>query len=606
MEVSDAAQTRSPYHENRAPETSGSESSRDKTPSQNTTERMANIAKKRRLDEAGEAQVILGLTEADVDGRARTEATEYGAVSGHAMAPSKPSPMSHPNAQEKPTHILQSIEVDVIEQQDVVGLPTIEDEVPFANMEDFEATNVTTRKRSPRSPSPIEDPRLPQWKAETRSFKGNMFCHHQSPGTAIETAKAAHNGDLFVDGAPQFTIFCDGSSENTRFAQFRGDKGGYGVVFRDPYETVGHNGVDLAPNRLKPEFFGKEKEKDWDVEDFVILNWLNRKMRSPKRADRFGPASSTLKIFSDPASCQSRINKGILVGDDFVSGGKNLMSDDSNATSGKKRQRTEVTFYDKHTNPFVRAIVWQSHYLFERGCTIEIHWMPRNCTFAAFLADHVAGLWRLENAEFSQSNLAREERDGIMDKLSEEVNEIVRERSTPPPNSRPSKKRKVKRPPSKNKRLTKNMKRAQKKPKDSKKSRSANNLNARSFPFRPSPSPYGQPSSSQWVPSNPFPPAPTPSVSEPFLRKDHYPSAEHRVPTLDTFPTWLFRDPTPPRMVRAPTPGRYWEIEDENEIEVGIVRNEEDRLREMDSEDEKKEEEQDNCSGKDDEKESKE
>lgn len=179
-----------------------------------------------------------------------------------------------------------------------------------------------------------------------------MFCHHQSPGTAIETAKAAHNEDFFVDGAPQFTIFCDGSSENTRFAQFRGDKGGYGVVFRDPYETVSHNDVDLAPNRLKPEFFGKEKEDDRGVDDFVILNWLSRKVYSAdhaeisalsqgldevtKRVDRFGPPSSTLKIFSDSASCQSRITKGILVGDDFVSGGKNLVSDDSNATLGEK------------------------------------------------------------------------------------------------------------------------------------------------------------------------------------------------------------------------------------------------------------------------------
>lgn len=48
------------------------------------------------------------------------------------------------------------------------------------------------------------------------------------------------------------------------------------------------------------------------------------------------------------------------------------------------------------------------------------------------------------------------------------------------------------------------------------------------------------------------------------------------------------------------------EIEDENEIEIGIVRNEDDRLSEMDSEDEKKEEEQDKCSGKNDEEERKE
>lgn len=93
MEASDATPTRSPYHENRAPETSGSESSRDKTPSQNTTETMTNIAKKRRLDEAGEAQVILGLTEAFDDSTARIVATEPDAIFGYTKAPSNSSPM---------------------------------------------------------------------------------------------------------------------------------------------------------------------------------------------------------------------------------------------------------------------------------------------------------------------------------------------------------------------------------------------------------------------------------------------------------------------------------------------------------------------------------
>lgn len=67
---------------------------------------------------------------------------------------------------------------------------------------------------------------------------------------------------------------------------------------------------------------------------------------------------------------------------------------------------------------------------------------------------------------------------------------------------------------------------------------------------------------------------------------------------MDTFPTWFFRDPTPPRKVRAPTPGRCWEIEDEDEIEVGIVRNEGGEPGEMDGGGqvgggEKKEDEQD-------------
>ncbi|KAK1776474.1 hypothetical protein QBC45DRAFT_381255 [Copromyces sp. CBS 386.78] len=605
MEATDEAPTRSPRDENRATEINGSKRSGDETPIPSTSEMVTNGAKKRRLDDAGEAQVTLELTEADDNDGVNMGAAEFDDLSGHAEASFPPSSAMHgADAQEELPHIIQSIEVDAIEQEDVLGTASPKHEATSGSMAESEAANATTWKRSPRSPSPLEDPRIPLWKAETRSFKGTMFRHSESIATAIETAEAAQNGDLFVDGAPQFAIFCDGSSENTRFAQFHGDRGGYGVVFRDPYESGDHIGIDLAPNRLQPEVFGKDDV--WGVKDFVILNWLNRKTYSAehaeisalaqgleeiiKRVDRFGPPLSTLKIFSDSAACQNRIASGILVGDEFMSGGvgNNYINNGSNVKAERKRKRKEVSFSDKHTNPIVRAIIWQSHYLFERGCTIEIHWIPRNLTFGAYLADHVAGLWRGEGAVFSQSNLAREQRDGIIDKLSEEVNEIVRRRSTPPPhNKRWNKKRKLLRPPSKKKGPgpPKNMllpKKGSSNKAGKKPPRSVNILNARrSFAFRPSPSPYRQApsssSSSQLVPAgNTFPAAAAFSVSEPLLHQD-----EHRPPTLDTFPTWFFPDAVPPRKAPAPTPGVRWEIKDEDEVEVGIVGNEKDEAGEM-------------------------
>lgn len=595
MPATDEAPRLTPPNGNSATEGSGSKRPRDEIPTPSTPKVAAIGVKKRRIDDAGAAQVTLEQPEPDDDDdnddKAEVEAAASNALSSHAQTSSPSLPMHAEDAKEESPHIIQSIEVDPNEHQGVLATASKGQEASGATIPKSTAAKAETRQRSPRSPSPIEDSRIPDWKAETRPFNGTLFRHAGSIATAIEAAETSQNGDLFVDGTPQFAIFCDGSSESSRFARFYGDRGGYGVVFRDPYETV-DGGAGLSPNRLQPEVFGKDDT--WGVKDFVVLNWLSQKTYSSehaemcavsqgleeviKRVDHFGPPSSTVKIFSDSAACQDRIARGILVDNKFVAaaGGNNGMTKGSNPYWSRKRKRKEASFSDKHTNPILRTIIWQSHYLSERGCTIEIHWIPRNLTFAAYLADHVAGLWRdASQPVFSQANLPREQRDGIMDKLGEEINEIVRGRSTPPPKGMKGdqkKKRKLLRPSSKKKKdkpyPPKNML-LPKKDAKAKEARAAKIAEARrSFALRPSPSSYQQASSSALAPT-----AEAPAVSEePSSHQEH-----PRPPTLDTFPTWSFQDAAPPRVARAPTPGFCWEIEDEDEIEGGSTRDEHDK-----------------------------
>lgn len=151
---------------------------------------------------------------------------------------------------------------------------------------------------------------------------------------------------------------------------------------------------------------------------------------------RHRPVKSTATIFTDSEFSQHHIKNNILAVN-YIQG-------------QRKRKRTpDLPFSKDHILPIVRTIIWQSRWLFEHGCKLQIHWIPRCSTFATRIADHVAGLWRREDAVYSQGNLARNRRDGILDKLHQDVSDVVRSRSTPPPtdhfaSGRPDKKRRLK------------------------------------------------------------------------------------------------------------------------------------------------------------------
>ncbi|KAK3350561.1 hypothetical protein B0H65DRAFT_567180 [Neurospora tetraspora] len=88
-----------------------------------------------------------------------------------------------------------------------------------------------------------------------------------------------------------------------------------------------------------------------------------------------------------------------------------------------------------------------SHYLAEKGCKVQIHWMPRCSTLSAAIADYTAGLWRQETTIYSQEDWPPEQRDGIMKKLHQEVSNAVHRSFSEPPDDpegeRPAKRQKT-------------------------------------------------------------------------------------------------------------------------------------------------------------------
>ncbi|EGO51404.1 hypothetical protein NEUTE1DRAFT_51016 [Neurospora tetrasperma FGSC 2508] len=241
--------------------------------------------------------------------------------------------------------------------------------------------------------------------------------------------------------------------------------GGYAVVFRDPYgadKAATTSSSDSAIARI--DLPGSQEQDGISVGDFTIRHWLSHRTFGAahvemaalaqaleeviKRNDQHRPDKSTVKIFTDSDTALARIDRGIL----------NLET--NTFANSLKRKRENKAFFEEHTNPFVRLIVWQSHYLSDRGCTIEMNWMPRNTTLGHSLADHMAGKWKNWRGKdpgdaFNQNYLPRDERDGIMDKLHEEVSAIERARTydvlDPEPEEEP--KPKQAQPPKKERRI---------------------------------------------------------------------------------------------------------------------------------------------------------
>ncbi|KAK3500546.1 hypothetical protein B0T13DRAFT_447224 [Neurospora crassa] len=86
----------------------------------------------------------------------------------------------------------------------------------------------------------------------------------------------------------------------------------------------------------------------------------------------------------------------------------------------------EGSLFRWSTNPLVRAIVWQSHYLYDHGCTLDIRWHPRFCALGPALADAAASSWKFwEESSFCQAKLPAEERDGILEKLHQWTDDVI-------------------------------------------------------------------------------------------------------------------------------------------------------------------------------------
>ncbi|EAA34600.1 hypothetical protein GE21DRAFT_77 [Neurospora crassa] len=206
-----------------------------------------------------------------------------------------------------------------------------------------------------------------------------------------------------------------------------------------------------------PLMTGPRNEDGISIGDFTIRHWLSHRTYGnshteiaalsqaleevTKRIDQHQPDKSIVKIFTDFDGSLSRVQKGIL-------SHKTTTTADSRKRKREltKKEQADTSFFVEHTNPFVQALVWQSHYLSDRGCTIEMHWMPRNTTLGHKLADYMAGQWRRNSdAAFHQKSLPHDQRDGILDKLHGAVGAIEHGRASAVLDSQKPAKRKIRR-----------------------------------------------------------------------------------------------------------------------------------------------------------------
>ncbi|KAK3396592.1 hypothetical protein B0T20DRAFT_502030 [Sordaria brevicollis] len=294
-----------------------------------------------------------------------------------------------------------------------------------------------------RSPSPSGDLRTTLWRKETRAFNGKITIRKRNKRDSMERAARQAQGEapLIVKGKPIFNMFVDGSYQryvkhtlpdlDSHFA-----RGGYGVVFRNPYHGKGSKEFDHGQQ-------GHEEEQMWDnrgtgintpedglgKSDFNIRSWRSHRVYGAWHAEmaaisqaletvitlvkRHKPSSGvSVTIFSDCKDVIKRIQRP------------------------PARLSEEMTDKDALSMPLLRAIVWQSHYLVEEwDCEIELRWLPRCCVLAHRLADHVARWWKNKDKDesgdgtgitFQQKDRPVWHRDGMLDVLHKDFKRILK------------------------------------------------------------------------------------------------------------------------------------------------------------------------------------
>ncbi|EGO51402.1 hypothetical protein NEUTE1DRAFT_54653, partial [Neurospora tetrasperma FGSC 2508] len=260
-----------------------------------------------------------------------------------------------------------------------------------------------------------------------RVFAGVIF--QEYPEVAAPVALSASHGPLEIEGVSQLSLFCDGSIKNIRGQGWK--KGGYRVAFRDPFlgttpfvsQTNPARFFEEPTIREHQQAFSSEPQEDENrgdfaqVTDFTILEFATRTLSVPhvelaaisqslevgiKLQDQHQPDSMKISV-TDSAQAVERLEYGILP----------LDSD-------------EESLFRWSTNPLERAIVWQFHYLYDHGCTLDIRWHPRCCALGPALADAAASSWKFwEESLFCQVNLPAEERDGILEKLHQWTDDVI-------------------------------------------------------------------------------------------------------------------------------------------------------------------------------------
>ncbi|KAK3500550.1 hypothetical protein B0T13DRAFT_398415 [Neurospora crassa] len=259
-----------------------------------------------------------------------------------------------------------------------------------------------------------------------RAFKGTIVYPKKANGEAQRLASDAQKAALWVDGKPHFNLFVDGSyrKQGDKSDKPKGRKrdleyrawgpGGYGVIFRNPYHEKGPAELDHNHDG-EAERHPDESEDGLGPGNFNIRYWHSYRVLSSNHAElaalpqgletvvasvrKHRPPSASVTVFTDSIFSLNRLTPR------------------PDGQTGNMR--------DALTLPLVRVIVWQSHYLADRGCDIKLQWLPRNCVLAHRLADSVAGWWKNEGTIFYQMDKPLWRRDGILDTVHEDIVEAV-------------------------------------------------------------------------------------------------------------------------------------------------------------------------------------
>ncbi|KAK4216735.1 hypothetical protein QBC37DRAFT_385058 [Rhypophila decipiens] len=150
-------------------------------------------------------------------------------------------------------------------------------------------------------------------------------------------------------------------------------RGGLGVVWRTPFAR-GHDltQVDTAI----PGLYG---QKSACVKEMYSINHgeltaIDISLEEVERLiEQYGSGHSQFRatIFTDSAQALPRLRDGV------------------NAVPAPGKD----SFYIGHTLPVVRSCISRSYKLREKGCYIDLCWIPRRSTPGAKLADKLAGKW---------------------------------------------------------------------------------------------------------------------------------------------------------------------------------------------------------------------
>lgn len=320
-----------------------------------------------------------------------------------------------------------------------------------------------TANKSPE-PEPSGDTRIPHWQDETRDFAGELIIVRKK--LAISLAQEAQMAELMVDDGiggsgtkPQYNLFVDGSYEQDNVnkhkpQQQRWGRGGYGVVFRNPYNGKGGKkgvlGDSLAEfnhnNDPQTRYVSRPAQRrggdgGLSPEDFNIRSWRTHHSLSALQTElaaiaqgmdtvarvhgsigrhHHQPFSSSVTIFTDSKSSINRIARGARPDATSDRQGYGEHNKNKNKNGETQKEEEEITTSSALTTPLIRTIIWLSHFLADLGCEIKLQWMPRCTVLAHKLADEVAGWWKKEGEEaliFNERDRPPWRRDGILDAL---------------------------------------------------------------------------------------------------------------------------------------------------------------------------------------------